>query len=73
MHQLATATPVTVLVTMRSETQAPDPIVALWKDTVADRFEIQALSRAEVAALAGAALAAGGWEHCANLVAAHPG
>ena len=45
MHQLATATPVTILVTMRSETPAPDPIVALWKDTVAERFEIQALSR----------------------------
>ena len=56
VHQLATATPVTVLVTVRSETQAPDPIVALWKDTVAERFEIQALSRADVEALAGAAL-----------------
>ena len=56
VHQLATATPVTVLVTIRSETQAPDPIVALWKDTVADRFEIQALSRAEVGALAAAVL-----------------
>ena len=52
VHQLATATPVAVLVTMRSEAQAPDPIVALWKDTGAERFEIQALSRAEVAALA---------------------
>lgn len=50
------ATPVTILVTMRSETPAPDPIVALWKDTVAERFEIQALSRAEVAALVDAAL-----------------
>ena len=56
VHQLAMATRVTVLVTMRSETQAPDPIVALWKDAVADRFEIQALSRAEVGALADAAL-----------------
>jgi ATP/maltotriose-dependent transcriptional regulator MalT len=56
VHQLATATPVTVLVTMRSETQAPDPIVALWKDTVAERFEIQALSRDEVATLVAAVL-----------------
>ncbi len=56
MHQLATATPSTVLVTVRSETQAPDPVVALWKDAAADRFEIQALSRAEVEALAGVAL-----------------
>ena len=56
VHQLATATPVTVLITMRSEARAPDPIVALWKDTVAERFEIQALSRAEVATLAGAAV-----------------
>ena len=56
VHQLATATPVTILVTMRSETPAPDPIVALWKDTVAERFEIQALSRSEVAALVDAAL-----------------
>jgi ATP/maltotriose-dependent transcriptional regulator MalT len=56
VHQLATATPVTVLVTMRSETQAPDPIVALWKDAVAERFEIQALSRDEVATLVAAVL-----------------
>jgi len=55
-HQLATTTPVTILVTMRSETPAPDPIVALWKDTAAERFEIQALSRGEAAALAAAAL-----------------
>ena len=33
VHQLATATPVTVLVTVRSGTSSPDPIVALWKDT----------------------------------------
>ena len=56
VHQLATATPVTVLVTVRSGTSSPDPIVALWKDTVADRFEIQALSHAEVAQLVGEAL-----------------
>ena len=56
VHQLATATPVTVLVTIRSGSQAPDPIVALWKDTAADRFEIQALSRGEVAQLVVAAL-----------------
>ena len=56
VHQLATATPVTVLVTVRSGSQAPDPIVALWKDTAADRFEIQALSRGEVAQLVAAAL-----------------
>ena len=41
---------------MRSETPAPDPIVALWKDTGAERFEIQALSRGEAAALVDAAL-----------------
>jgi DNA-binding CsgD family transcriptional regulator len=56
VHQLATATPVTVLVTVRSGLQAPDPVVALWKDTAADRFEIQALSRGEVAELVVAAL-----------------
>jgi DNA-binding CsgD family transcriptional regulator/tetratricopeptide (TPR) repeat protein len=56
VHQLATATPVNVLVTVRSGTSSPDPIVALWKDTVADRFEIQALSDAEVAQLVGEAL-----------------
>src|SRR5579872_6675251 len=56
VHQLATATPVTVLVTMRSEARAPDPIVALWKDAGAERFEIQALSRTEVTTLASAAL-----------------
>src|SRR5260221_568536 len=52
----ARASPVTVLITMRSETQAPDPIVALWKDAVAERFEVQPLSRDEVAALVAAVL-----------------
>jgi DNA-binding CsgD family transcriptional regulator len=56
VHHFATATPVTILVTTRSETPAPDPIVALWKDTGAERFEIQALSRDEAAALVDAAL-----------------
>jgi DNA-binding CsgD family transcriptional regulator len=56
VHQLATATPVTVLVTVRSGMSSPDPIVALWKDTVADRFEVQALSHAEVAQLVGEVL-----------------
>jgi hypothetical protein len=56
VHHFATATPVTILVTTRSETPAPDPIVALWKDTGAERFEIQALSRGEAAALVDAAL-----------------
>jgi DNA-binding CsgD family transcriptional regulator len=56
VHQLATATPVRILATMRSEAQAPDPIVALWKDAVAERFEIQALSRGEAATLVSAAL-----------------
>ena len=56
VHLLAAATTVTVLITMRSETQAPDPVVALWKDSVAERFEIQALSRDEVAALVAAVL-----------------
>ena len=56
VHQLATATPIAILVTMRSEMPAPDPIVALWKDTVAERFEIQALSRGEVGVLVDAVL-----------------
>ena len=48
VQQLAAAPHVFVLATLRSGEPAPDPIIALWKDGLAERLELQALSRREV-------------------------
>ena len=56
VHQLATGGRVFVVVTVRSDEPAPEPIIALWKDGLAERVEVQALARREVADLAGALL-----------------
>ncbi len=48
VHHLALQGNAEVVTAVRSGEQAPDPIVALWKDQVAERVEIPALSRAEV-------------------------
>jgi DNA-binding CsgD family transcriptional regulator len=47
VHQLA-ATARFVVATVRSGAPAPDPVVALWKDGLAERLEVQALGRTEV-------------------------
>ncbi|MGH3769117.1 MAG: AAA family ATPase [Pseudonocardiaceae bacterium] len=47
---------VAVVVTVRSGELAPDPVVALWKDGLAARVEVEALSRAETIALMEAGL-----------------
>ncbi len=47
VHQLAATESAFVVVTVRSGALAPDPVVALWKDGLAERLEVQALSRAE--------------------------
>jgi DNA-binding CsgD family transcriptional regulator len=47
VHQLAATESAFVVVTVRSGAPAPDPVVALWKDGLAERLEVQALSRAE--------------------------
>lgn len=54
--QLARSGEVAVVVTLRSGVRAPDAVVALWKDDVATRVEVQALSSYEVAELIGRVL-----------------
>jgi DNA-binding CsgD family transcriptional regulator/tetratricopeptide (TPR) repeat protein len=53
---LATSRAARLVVTLRSGEPTPDPVVALWKDELAVRVEVQPLSRSEVETLLGAAL-----------------
>jgi DNA-binding CsgD family transcriptional regulator len=48
VHQLAIAGIGSLVLTVRSGEPGPDPIVALWKDGLAEYFEVQALSEREV-------------------------
>src|SRR2546430_2169444 len=56
VHQLAVTRGGFVLLTVRAGENAPDPIVSFWKDAVAERFEVRALSGDQVAELASQAL-----------------
>ena len=56
VHLLVTAGAARVVVTVRSGEPTPDPVVALWKDELALRIEVQPLSRLEVSELLGATL-----------------
>ena len=51
VHQLVAADEGQVLVALRSREPVPDAIVALWKDDLCERVELQPLSRPEVAEL----------------------
>ena len=57
VHQLAVTGSAFVVVTVRSGASAPDPIVALWKDGLTERVEVQTLGRGEFEELVTAALA----------------
>ena len=48
LHQLALSRAATVLATVRSGERAPDPVVALWKDALADRIEVGVLDAAAI-------------------------
>ncbi len=48
IHQLALSRAATVLATVRSGEQAPDAVVALWKDALADRIEVGVLDAAAI-------------------------
>ena len=48
LHQLALTRTATVLVTVRSGEAAPDAIVALWKDGLAERVDIGVLDEAAI-------------------------
>jgi DNA-binding CsgD family transcriptional regulator len=56
VHLLVTAGAARVVVTVRSGEPTPDPVVALWKDELAVRIEVQPLSRLEVSELLAATL-----------------
>jgi DNA-binding CsgD family transcriptional regulator len=48
VHQLVLSRAATVLATVRSGERAPDPVVALWKDALADRIEVGVLDAAAI-------------------------
>ncbi|MGI8810477.1 MAG: AAA family ATPase, partial [Acidimicrobiales bacterium] len=48
VQQLAATHSAFVIATIRSGEPAPDPVVALWKDELAERIEVQPLSRTAV-------------------------
>jgi hypothetical protein len=56
VHQLAATGSGFVVVTVRSGASAPDPVVGLWKDGLAERVEVQALGRGELDELVTGAL-----------------
>jgi DNA-binding NarL/FixJ family response regulator len=56
VHHLVCGGIASAIVTVRTGEVAPDPIVALWKDGLAIRIELQPLSRAEVGELLKAVL-----------------
>ncbi len=51
LHGLAVARTAYVVATVRSGEQVPDPVVALWKDGLAERLELGPLDQLEVAQL----------------------
>lgn len=56
VHQLASSGGGFVVASILVAEQAPDAIVALWKDGIAERLELQPLSRQEAAELVGTVL-----------------
>lgn len=56
VHQLALHRSVSVVATVRSGEATPDAVVALWKDGLAARLELQSLSRDECTRLLGLVL-----------------
>jgi DNA-binding CsgD family transcriptional regulator/tetratricopeptide (TPR) repeat protein len=51
VHQLVSSRSAFVIATVRTEEPAPEPIVALWKDELAERLELQPLAPCSVEAL----------------------
>ena len=51
VHQLVSTRSAFVIATVRTEEPAPDPIVALWKDELAERLELQPLAPSSVETL----------------------
>ncbi|HEX2047584.1 MAG TPA: LuxR C-terminal-related transcriptional regulator [Acidimicrobiales bacterium] len=51
VHQLAATRSAFVIATVRSKEPAPEPVVALWKDELAERVEVPPLTAADIDAL----------------------
>ena len=51
VHQLASTRSAFVILTVRSESPAPDPVVALWKDELAERIDLRPLDRQSIETL----------------------
>ena len=51
VHQLAASHSVFLIVTVRTEAPAPDAVMALWKDDLAERIDLQPLGRDSVEAV----------------------
>ncbi|MCU0270324.1 MAG: LuxR C-terminal-related transcriptional regulator [Acidimicrobiales bacterium] len=51
VHHLAGTSDVRLVATVRARQACPDAVVALWKDSHADRLELQPLTRSETGAL----------------------
>jgi DNA-binding CsgD family transcriptional regulator len=56
VHQLAQAEMCQVVATVRTPGRAPDPVTALWKDSLADRVDLSPLVEADVERLAATTL-----------------
>lgn len=57
VHQLASSRAALVVATVRPDEQAPEPIVALWKEDIGERIDLQGLGLHAVEALLPATLA----------------
>ncbi|MGQ0629480.1 MAG: LuxR C-terminal-related transcriptional regulator [Sporichthyaceae bacterium] len=53
VHQLAQAEQALVVATVRSGEPAPDPVVALWKDAICERIELEGLPATAIAEVLG--------------------
>ena len=56
LHQLARAATCQVVATIRTPGRTPDPVTALWKDSLADRVDLSPLGRDNVERLAATTL-----------------
>ena len=51
VHQLVSTRSAFVIATVRTEAPAPDPVIALWKDELAERLELEPLGLCTIEAL----------------------
>ncbi len=66
VHHLVQSESATVIVTIRTGEPAPDAVVALWKDGLLPRHELQPLSRCNIGNLLSAVFGTASDLHCTN-------